>query len=703
MTQQISPFLEAKWGWDYGESNWNNGMDENMLKFSFMFNRNINGVISSLPAIVNGEAYFLTTDNRIYFAANSNWYSTPTPKWFLLVIKNTGETYQFNGTSIVQVPSNSELQNQLTPITATIANLKSAAFQETGYFATQGALDVVTANSSNYTDSKIAAIKADFLSPADVLSKTVPVTVNTITTSYALAVGYGGSTFIRYAGSYAADGYCIISDSTGAKFKSVQIPTPSLFGAVPGTDITAALQRFCNYAATHNETVDWTIRGTLSSSVTATVGVGSTEYSRNIVGKISLLEGNTNITDLLKFSGFVQTTFSDGEYIGSILFASRKVRNAFIFDGCKYCDAGDFYVVGCIRYGIDLRNYTTEFNFSHIKTLYCGSSTFQGVAFSAPTHFRTGTDLTQRSNFQGFTSPAGVQTGDGLLINNSYYHIRTIDTAGGTLQCFPALDTVDLANIAGAYWIFGGGFHHGGGETNAGYITRFSGLVNAHDIVCDDLYPVSVGKAASQLSAVQVRVGVDRDSAYRGGSIADTYTENTKISCVILAQGGDVSTGTPYGFGHVGQYTPLKPFQFLDYINDDLSKNTLRNTPVVINDFNKKSFVPAGTQSPEVNTAGGNTSITTILVQEVGGGYGKTVKLVADPVMLSAHGYYTLAFFLVGATTGNPGVVALTGGSGFTVNSEASHNITLTGPTDIRAMLIGTNWVVSKSTTYVTA
>lgn len=100
MTQQTSPFLEGKFGWALGESNWNLGMDENLLKFSYMFDKNIDGIVSSLPAAVNGQAYFNTTDNRIYFAVGGSYTSTPTPKWFIFTLRTTGIPYQFDGTSL---------------------------------------------------------------------------------------------------------------------------------------------------------------------------------------------------------------------------------------------------------------------------------------------------------------------------------------------------------------------------------------------------------------------------------------------------------------------------------------------------------------------------------------------------------------------------------------------------------------------------
>lgn len=153
MTQKTSPFLEGKFGWDYGEDGWNPGMDENLLKFSYLFDKNINGIVSTLPVIVNGEAYFLTTDNRVYFAVDGVWYSSLTPKWFEFKDKNTGDTYQFNGTSVVTIDSPAELDTRLSDVETTINDLGSAAFENVDFFATQAELDVAEAQASAYTDA----------------------------------------------------------------------------------------------------------------------------------------------------------------------------------------------------------------------------------------------------------------------------------------------------------------------------------------------------------------------------------------------------------------------------------------------------------------------------------------------------------------------------------------------------------------------
>lgn len=153
MPIQTSPFIEAKYGWAFGESGWNSGMDENLLKFSFMFDGNIDGVVSSLPTAVNGAAYFLTTDNRLYFAANSTWYSTVTPKWFQMKIRSSGDVYQFNGTTAVQIDSPAGVEARLDAVELTVSTLGTAAFEDVDFFATQAELDVAEAEAADYTDT----------------------------------------------------------------------------------------------------------------------------------------------------------------------------------------------------------------------------------------------------------------------------------------------------------------------------------------------------------------------------------------------------------------------------------------------------------------------------------------------------------------------------------------------------------------------
>lgn len=128
MTQQTSPFIEGKFGWALGESNWNLGMDENLLKFSYLFDRNIDGIVSSLPAPVNGQAYFNTTDNRIYYVVNGVFSSTPVPKWFEVKVRSSGQTYQFNGSALNLISTGEDLKTAL----ASTSGATGVGFFQTG-------------------------------------------------------------------------------------------------------------------------------------------------------------------------------------------------------------------------------------------------------------------------------------------------------------------------------------------------------------------------------------------------------------------------------------------------------------------------------------------------------------------------------------------------------------------------------------------
>lgn len=113
MAQKTSPFIESKYGWNFGESGWHTGMDENLLKFSYLHDRNVDGIVAELPTPpVNGTAYFNTTDNAIYFVVDGTYYTTPVPQWFEFHLRSDGTTYQFDGDSVNVVPSAEDLSSQ---------------------------------------------------------------------------------------------------------------------------------------------------------------------------------------------------------------------------------------------------------------------------------------------------------------------------------------------------------------------------------------------------------------------------------------------------------------------------------------------------------------------------------------------------------------------------------------------------------------
>lgn len=115
MVQKTSPFIESKYGWNLGESNWNTGADENFLKFAFMLDNGVDGVVSSLPQTpVNGTSYYLTTDNRFYFVVDGTYYSAPCPKWFTFKLKVDGQKRIYDGSAVVTLPSDIDLSGSIS-------------------------------------------------------------------------------------------------------------------------------------------------------------------------------------------------------------------------------------------------------------------------------------------------------------------------------------------------------------------------------------------------------------------------------------------------------------------------------------------------------------------------------------------------------------------------------------------------------------
>lgn len=148
MAEKTSPFLEAKWGWPYGSNGWNTGADENWLKFSYMFDRNVDGIVSSLPPAVSGQAYFNTTDNRFYFVVDGTYYSSPCPKWFVFNLRSSGDSYQFNGSSLTLLESISSLDSRVDDVELITTGLKSIR-----YYGAVENVDCSLAIINSYTDT----------------------------------------------------------------------------------------------------------------------------------------------------------------------------------------------------------------------------------------------------------------------------------------------------------------------------------------------------------------------------------------------------------------------------------------------------------------------------------------------------------------------------------------------------------------------
>lgn len=197
MPQQQAPWLETAYGWSYGESGWNTGMDTNLLKFSVLFDKNVDAIVSTLPSAVHGKVYFNTTDNRIYFTLGTVYYSTPVPKWFTFYDKETAQFYQLDGTGVQVVPSLDDTETRLSALELTVSSLGTAAFQNVDAFATQEDLDLSVGQSQTYADNIKNSISV-YPDRASVESTIIPSEVETIEVRAYGISGKGGATYKKF-------------------------------------------------------------------------------------------------------------------------------------------------------------------------------------------------------------------------------------------------------------------------------------------------------------------------------------------------------------------------------------------------------------------------------------------------------------------------------------------------------------------------
>lgn len=284
MPQKTSPFLETKYGWSFGESGWNVGMDENLVKFSFLHGGVIDDIVSTLPSTpVEGSSYFLTTDKRVYFVVELTYYSTPLPIWFELKVKSTGEVRRFNGNTLEVIPEITQvasqvaslesltdtITNQITSIEDDINSLGSAAQQSTEFFAKQDEFEQLSSTVQSNSE------QIEELSSLSSIESKAPLFVDM---HYGASYGVGWTTADEPTnGTPENIKSTTVTEDVAAGPRSYNIPVVSTTGFAAGMLVVYLAEDDKYYSAKIHEIVGNTIR--LGTGVKVNIAQGSPLYN----------------------------------------------------------------------------------------------------------------------------------------------------------------------------------------------------------------------------------------------------------------------------------------------------------------------------------------------------------------------------------------------------------------------------------------
>lgn len=105
-----SPYFNINYGWVYGEDGWNTGMDENLLRSSFLMRNAVTEITSSLPpSPPDGYSCILTTDSLAYFRVEGNYVFVEIEEGYELTTLADGKRWRKESSGYVEIPTASGL------------------------------------------------------------------------------------------------------------------------------------------------------------------------------------------------------------------------------------------------------------------------------------------------------------------------------------------------------------------------------------------------------------------------------------------------------------------------------------------------------------------------------------------------------------------------------------------------------------------
>src|SRR5690554_5091279 len=112
-----SPYFDSNYGWPYGSDGWNTGMDENLIRLSFLARNAVNEFVNTLPSSpFPGYSCILNSDGMAYIWLEDGYTFTPLEDGYEFLTLADGKYWRKDGSSYIEIPSPTSLGIRTTSL-----------------------------------------------------------------------------------------------------------------------------------------------------------------------------------------------------------------------------------------------------------------------------------------------------------------------------------------------------------------------------------------------------------------------------------------------------------------------------------------------------------------------------------------------------------------------------------------------------------
>ena len=125
-----SPYFDINYGWVYGEDGWNTGMDENLVRLSFLARNAVTEFTNSLPASpALGYSCILNSDSLAYFWLGESYVFVELEEGYEFTTLSDGKRWRKQGGAYVEIPGGGNLDTRTTSLEVRMGDVENGLSQ----------------------------------------------------------------------------------------------------------------------------------------------------------------------------------------------------------------------------------------------------------------------------------------------------------------------------------------------------------------------------------------------------------------------------------------------------------------------------------------------------------------------------------------------------------------------------------------------